>query len=116
MAPEASQSGVFAQFGFGILGNQTGTDGVLLIQFPRDYRLDGDGGQTQFVDVVAQYGIFFVFGLQSQKERTRPNPKLHRRWLCTRHRCVEHGGFGILPLVEPLTSVPVRKCFADSAS
>ena len=45
---------------------QTGTDGVLLIQFPRDYRLDGDGGQTQFVDVVAQYGIFFVFGCRAE--------------------------------------------------
>ena len=53
--------GVFTQFGFGILDNQTGADGVLLIQFPRDYRLDGDGGQTQFVDIVAQYRIFFVF-------------------------------------------------------
>ena len=58
--------GVFAQFGFGILGNQTGTDGVLLIQFPCDYRLDGNGGQTQFVDVVAQYGIFFVFGCRAE--------------------------------------------------
>ena len=34
--------GVFTQFGFGILGNQTGTNSVLLIQFPCDYRLDGD--------------------------------------------------------------------------
>ena len=59
--------GVFAQFGFGILGNQTGTDGVLLIQFPRNYRLDGYGGQTQFVDVVAQDGIFFVFGCRTER-------------------------------------------------
>ena len=59
--------GVFAQFGFRILGNQTGTDSVLLIQFPRDYRLDGDGGQTQFVDVVAQDGIFFVFGCRTER-------------------------------------------------
>ena len=59
--------GVFAQFGFGILGNQTGTNSMLLIQFPRDYRLDGDGGQTQFVDVVAQYGIFFVFGCRAKR-------------------------------------------------
>ena len=59
--------GVFTQFGFGILGNQTGTDGVLLIQFPCDYRLDGYGGQTQFVDVVAQDGIFFVFGCRTER-------------------------------------------------
>ena len=59
--------GVFAQFGFGILGNQTGTDGVLLIQFPCDYWLDGYGGQTQFVDVVAQDGIFFVFGCRTER-------------------------------------------------
>ena len=67
--------GVFTQFGFGILGNQTGTDGVLLIQFPCDYRLDGDAGQTQFVDVVAQYGSF-SYSVAEPKGTYTPKPKV----------------------------------------
>ena len=49
-----------------MLGNNTCAEGMAVVEFPCDYRLDGDGGQTQFIDVVAQHGIFFIFGCRTE--------------------------------------------------
>ena len=45
-----------------MLGDDACAEGVTVVEFPCGDRFDGDAGQTEFVDVVAQHGIFFVFG------------------------------------------------------
>ena len=67
---------------------------MLLIQFPRDYRLDGDGGQTHVVDVVAQYGIFFRIRLPNRKERTRPTQSYIVAGFVRAINVRSNGGFG----------------------
>ncbi len=54
--------GIFAQLGRSMLGDDACAEGMAFVEFPRGDGFDGDAGQTEFVDVVAQYGIFFVFG------------------------------------------------------
>ena len=45
-----------------MLGDDACAEGMAVVEFPCSDRFDGDAGQTEFVDVVAQHGIFFVFG------------------------------------------------------
>ena len=41
---------------------------MIFIGFPSDDRLDVDAGKAEFVDVVAQHGIFFVFGDRAERD------------------------------------------------
>lgn len=54
--------GVFAQFGGGILGDEAGGGGVARADFVGGHGFDGDGGEAEFVEVVAQHRAFAVFG------------------------------------------------------
>ena len=50
------------------MGDQAGTESMIFIGFPSDDRLDVDAGKAEFVDVVAQHGIFFVFGDRAERD------------------------------------------------
>ncbi len=58
-----------------MLGDDACAEGMAVVEFPCGDRFDGDAGQTEFVDVVAQHGIFFVFGGRAEAGRTRPSPR-----------------------------------------
>ena len=54
--------GRFAQLGFGVLGDDADADGVFVVNLKRHRRLDGDGFQTQFVQMKAQHRVVAVGG------------------------------------------------------
>ena len=54
--------GVFAQLGGRVLGNQARADGMFVVEFIGNHRLDGDTGQAEAVEVMAQYRLPAVIG------------------------------------------------------
>ena len=62
-----TEVGVLAQMRFGVLRNQPQGHGMLFIELIRHRGLDGDGLQTQFIQVVAQYRISLVFGARAKR-------------------------------------------------
>lgn len=56
-----------------MLGDDACAEGMAFVEFPRGDRFDGDAGQTEFVDVVAQHGIF-SYSVAEPKGTYTPKP------------------------------------------
>ena len=86
---------------------------MVFTHFVSDDRLDGDGGQAQFVDVVPQHGIFLIFGGRSERNiHAQAQRQVGINAVGAVKMGCEHHVFGDFPLGFPLhAAAPYKRRF-----